>query len=131
MLTLSVIKENPEEVIRRLAIKHFDGKEAINRVLELDKIRRASQAELDGKLAELKVLAAQTGQLMKAGKKEEAEAVKMKTATIKESTKELEESMVSAEKEITDILLTVPNLPYAGVPKAVLPKTTLWKRPAE
>ncbi len=40
MLTLSVIKENPEEVIRRLAIKHFDGKEAINRVLELDKIRR-------------------------------------------------------------------------------------------
>lgn len=69
MLTLSVIKENPEEVIRRLAIKHFDGKEAINRVLELDKIRRASQAELDGKLAELKVLAAQTGQLMKAGKK--------------------------------------------------------------
>ena len=39
MLTLSVIKENPEEVIRRLAIKHFDGKEAINRVLELDKIR--------------------------------------------------------------------------------------------
>mgnify|MGYP000783639153 FL=1 len=117
MLTLSVIKENPEEVIRRLAIKHFDGKEAINRVLELDKIRRASQAELDGKLAELKVLAAQTGQLMKAGKKEEAEAVKTKTATIKESTKELEESMVSAEKEITDILLTVPNLPYAGVPE--------------
>ena len=117
MLTLSVIKENPEEVIRRLAIKHFDGKEAINRVLELDKIRRASQAELDGKLAELKVLAAQTGQLMKANKKEEAEAVKMKTATIKESTKELEESMVSAEKEITDILLTVPNLPYAGVPE--------------
>ena len=114
MLTLSVIKENPEEVIRRLAIKHFDGKEAINRVLELDKIRRASQAELDGKLAELKVLAAQTGQLMKAGKKEEAEAVKTKTATIKESTKELEESMVSVEKEITDILLTVPNLPYAG-----------------
>ena len=41
----------------------------------------------------------------------------MKTATIKESTKELEESMVSAEKEITDILLTVPNLPYAGVPE--------------
>ena len=117
MLTLSVIKENPEDVIRRLAIKHFDGREAITRVLELDKIRRASQAELDGKLAELKGLAAQTGQLMKAGKKEEAEAVKAQTAAIKESTKTLEESMVSAEKEITDILLTVPNLPYAGVPE--------------
>ena len=43
--------------------------------------------------------------------------MKTETATIKESTKELEESMVSAEKEITDILLTVPNLPYAGVPE--------------
>ncbi len=117
MLTLSVIKENPEEVIRRLAIKHFDGKEAIDRVLELDKVRRASQAELDGKLAELKTLAAQTGQLMKAGKREEAETVKAKTAEIKESNKALEEAMITAEKEITEILLSVPNLPYAGVPE--------------
>ncbi len=117
MLTLSVIKENPEEVIRRLAIKHFDGKDAINRVLELDKVRRASQAELDGKLAELKTLAAQTGQLMKAGKKEEAELVKAQTAALKESNKALEEAMVSAERDITEILLSVPNLPYDGVPE--------------
>ncbi len=117
MLTLNVIKENPEEVIRRLAIKHFDGRDAINRVLELDKVRRASQAELDGKLAELKTLAAQTGQLMKAGKKEEAELVKAQTAALKESNKVLEEAMVSAERDITEILLSVPNLPYAGVPE--------------
>ncbi len=117
MLTLSVIKENPEEVIRRLAIKHFDGKDAINRVLELDKVRRASQAELDGKLAELKTLAAQTGQLMKAGKKEEAEQVKAQTAAIKESNKVLEEAMVSAEQAITEILLSIPNLPCDAVPE--------------
>ncbi len=117
MLTLNVIKENPEEVIRRLAIKHFDGRDAINRVLELDKVRRASQAELDGKLAELKTLATQTGQLMKAGKKEEAELVKAQTAALKESNKVLEEAMVSAERDITEILLSVPNLPYAGVPE--------------
>lgn len=57
MLTLNVIKENPGEVIRRLAIKHFDGEALINKVIELDKQRRAAQAELDGKLAELKTLA--------------------------------------------------------------------------
>ena len=100
MLTLSVIKENPEDVIRRLAIKHFDGREAITRVLELDKIRRASQAELDGKLAELKGLAAQTGQLMKAGKKEEAEAVKAQTAAIKESTKNLKSRWYRPRKRL-------------------------------
>ena len=99
MLTLSVIKENPEEVIRRLAIKHFDGKEAINRVLELDKIRRASQAELDGKLAELKVLAAQTGQLMKAGKKEEEYKLYCKEHQIKyiEHTEFTEEIIADAD----------------------------------
>ncbi len=117
MLTLNMIKENPEEVIRRLAIKHFDGKDAIARVLELDKVRRASQAELDGKLAELKTLAAQTGQLMKAGKKEEAEQVKAQTAAIKESNKALEDSMVSAEQAITEILLSIPNLPCDAVPE--------------
>ena len=83
MLTLNVIKENPGEVIRRLAIKHFDGEALINKVIELDKQRRAAQAELDGKLAELKTLATQTGQLMKAGKKEEADVIKNKTAEIK------------------------------------------------
>ncbi len=117
MLTLNTIKENPEEVIRRLAIKHFDGREPIARVLELDKVRRASQAELDGKLAELKTLAAQTGQLMKAGKKEEAEQVKAQTAAIKESNKVLEEAMVSAEQAITEILLSIPNLPCDAVPE--------------
>ena len=129
MLTLSVIKENPEDVIRRLAIKHFDGREAITRVLELDKIRRASQAELDGKLAELKGLAAQTGQLMKAGKKEEAEAVKAQTAAIKESTKTLEESMVSAPEGRTaaDNIVektggVMPNLPEDALPHWELAK---------
>ena len=117
MLTLNIIKENPGEVIRRLAIKHFDGEALINKVIELDKQRRAAQAELDGKLAELKTLATQTGQLMKAGKKEEADVIKNKTAEIKESNKILEETMKSAENEITNILLGIPNLPCSMVPE--------------
>ena len=117
MLTLNVIKENPGEVIRRLAIKHFDGEALFNKVIELDKQRRAAQAELDGKLAELKTLATQTGQLMKAGKKEEADVIKNKTAEIKESNKILEETMKSAENEITNILLGIPNLPCSMVPE--------------
>ena len=56
MLTLDVIKNKTEEVIARLAVKHFDGREKIERIIELDKTRRGSQNELDARLAELKKL---------------------------------------------------------------------------
>lgn len=116
MLTLNTIKENPEEVIRRLAVKNFDATEIIGKVLELDKTRRNTQASLDSSLAELKTLSASIGQLMKEGKKEEAEAIKAKTGEIKETNKYLEAAMKAAETEITDILLTVPNMPCDAVP---------------
>ena len=71
MLTLKVITENPEDVIRRLAKKHFDGKEIIGKIIELDKTRRTSQQELDKNLSELNLISKTIGQLMKEGKKKE------------------------------------------------------------
>ena len=70
MLTLKVITENPDEVVRKLAKKHFDAKEAIAKVLELDKVRRSSQAQLDAALAEINTLSKSVGSLMKEGKKD-------------------------------------------------------------
>ena len=64
MLTLATIKNNPEEVIARLAVKHFDGREKIERIITLDKTRRASQVELDARLSDLKKLSAEVGRLM-------------------------------------------------------------------
>ena len=116
MLTLDVIKNKTEEVIARLAVKHFDGREKIERIIELDKTRRASQNELDARLAELKKLAAEIGKLMKEGNKDEAEAVKARVADMKAGNVAIEEAMVAAEREITDILLTIPNLPCDAVP---------------
>ena len=87
MLTLNTIKENPEEVIRRLAIKNFDATQVIARVLELDKTRRNTQASLDSSLAELKTLSATIGQLVKEEKKGEAEDIEVKTGEIKEAIK--------------------------------------------
>ena len=90
MLTLAAIKENPEEIIRKLAKKHFDAREAIAKVLELDKVRRSSQMVLDKSLSELKGLSAQVGKLMKEGHTAEAEAVKARVAEMKEANKKLE-----------------------------------------
>ena len=128
MLTLAAIKENPEEIIRKLAKKHFDAREAITKVLDLDKVRRSSQAELDANLSELKGLAAQIGKLMKEGKPSEAEAVKQKVADMKEANKKLEDTMTSAESEITEILLSVPNTPCDMVPEGRTAEDNLVER---
>ncbi|MBD5281887.1 MAG: serine--tRNA ligase [Bacteroides sp.] len=117
MLTIAQIKENPQEVIKRLAVKGFDGKEAIERVIAADDARRKQQLENDTLAAELKKLAASIGALMKQGAKEEAEAAKAKVATLKEQQKEIAATLAATENEIREILLTVPNLPYSGVPE--------------
>lgn len=117
MLTLALIKENPEEVIKRLAVKHFDGRQMIEKILELDKQRRAAQTQFDNNACSLKQLASQIGSLMKEGKKEEADKVKNEVANLKNSNKEIEDSLKAAENEITQILLNIPNVPCAMVPE--------------
>ncbi|MGL4328286.1 MAG: serine--tRNA ligase [Tannerellaceae bacterium] len=117
MLTLKVITENTEDVIRRLAKKHFDAREAIAEVIELDKTRRSTQGVLDSNLAELNTISRTVGQLMKEGKKEEAEAVRAKVADFKEINRELEVTMKEAEVKIQQILCTIPNLPADEVPE--------------
>ena len=117
MLTLNVIKENPEEVIARLAKKHFDGREAIEKIIELDKTRRTAQAEVDKNLAEVNSLSKSIGILMKEGKKEEAEKAKARVAELKSQNSNDETLMKNAETEITQILYTIPNMPHASVPE--------------
>lgn len=117
MLTLAQIKENPQEVVRRLAIKGFDGKEAIDRILSLDERRRALQLDNDNRAAELNRLAASIGQLMKAGNRDEAEKVKSQVASLKEAQKGVAAELAQTEAESREILLTVPNLPCAMVPE--------------
>lgn len=117
MLTLKVITDNPDEVIRRLARKHFNATEIIARVIELDKVRRNSQTELDANLAELNLLSKSIGQLMKEGRKEEAETTRNQVAAMKEINKTLDETKSAAEKEMQNLLLQIPNLPHESVPE--------------
>ncbi len=117
MLTLQQIKENPENVIKRLAVKGFDAKEPIDNVLALDDRRRKLQLTNDNAAAELKQYAARIGQLMKQGLKEEADQAKAQVAALKESQKEIADTLAQTETEIRDILLTIPNTPCDMVPE--------------
>ena len=117
MLTLQLINQDPEEVIRRLAVKQFDAREPIMRIVELDKQRRALQKQRDDNAATLNKMAAQIGALMKQGNRDEAENVKAQVASLKTSNKEIDDSLTAAQEEIKQILLNVPNVPYSGVPE--------------
>ena len=119
MLTLQFINENPEHVIERLAVKNFDAREPIMKVVELDKQRRAAQKERDDNASQLNKMAAQIGALMKQGKREEAEQAKAAVAALKATNKEIDDRMSAAANEITEILLSIPNVPYEGVPKGL------------
>jgi len=117
MLTLQLINQDPEDVIRRLAVKQFDGREPIMRIVELDKQRRALQKQRDDNAAVLNKMAAQIGALMKQGNRDEAENVKSQVAALKATNKEIDDNLSAAQDEINDILLSVPNVPYSGVPE--------------
>lgn len=118
MLTLKLISEETERVIRGLEKKHFEGaKEVIENVISIDRRRREAQQKLDKVKQEAKQMAAQIGELMKHGKRIEADEIKEKVAVLKQTDKSLQEVMENAEKELHDILCTIPNIPNDDVPE--------------
>ena len=117
MLTIQQIKENPQHVIARLAVKGFDGAEAIEKILALDAQRRELQLKNDNQAAELNKYAATIGKFMKEGKKAEAEEAKASVATLKESQKTIAEDLAKVEEEVRNILLSIPNMPCEMVPE--------------
>ena len=118
MLTLKLITEETDRVLKGLEKKHFKGaSEAIAQVIDTDRKRREAQTQLDKNLAEAKKMAAEIGGLMKQGKKEEAEAVKARVAQLKETNKALEEQKATAQAEVERLLCTIPNIPYDLVPE--------------
>lgn len=117
MLTIKQIKENTEEVVRRLAKKGFDAKAIIDEVLAFDNERRQSQQNLDNALAEQNALAKEIGGLMKSGQKEEAELKRQRVAELKASSKTIEERKLEVEAAQRNLLLSIPNLPADIVPE--------------
>ena len=123
MLQIQQIKENKEATIAGLKKKHFkNAEEAVEQIIALDDKRRETQNELDSTLAKSNALAKEIGGLMKAGKKEEAEAAKAETSTLKTRSKELDETLKSIESELYEVLVTLPNLPHSSVPEGKTPE---------
>lgn len=117
MLELNVIRENPELVIERLAIKHVDARTTIQNIINIDQARRDTQKQLDDNLAEANAIAREIGNLFKAGKQDEAAALKDRTAVLKVQAKDLGDKLEKLQGEQTDLLISLPNMPHPDTPR--------------
>ena len=117
MLQLSFIRENKDFVIERLNVKNFkNAKQSIETVITLDNQRRDLQKQIDENKSLQNSISKQIGMLFKEGKKEEAEAKKAETTSLKTTEKALQEKHSALETEIRNLLLSIPNIPHISVP---------------
>jgi len=116
MLQVPFIRENQELVIERLAKRNIDATEMITEVIKLDEERRQTQTELDNTLAESNALSKEIGMLYKSGKADEANAIKDKTAQLKEDSKALAEKLNRTSEILDELLYKIPNVPNEIVP---------------
>ncbi len=116
MLTLKLLRDDPQFVIERLAVKNFDASAIVEKILEQDRVRRSCQTELDAALAAQKAKAKEIGALMQQGRKDEAEAAKKEVAQMKENSRKIESQMEESQKLQNDLLVQLPNIPDDIVP---------------
>jgi seryl-tRNA synthetase len=117
MLTINLIREKKEFIIERLKVKNFEAEEIINKILTLDSSRREIQAKTDMLQAAMNQLSREIGSLMKDGKKDETEAAKNKTYSLKEDIKTLSDKLIPIDDALKNEIISLPNLPHESVTK--------------
>ncbi len=122
MIQISAIRENSESVIKRLAVKNFDAKEIIAKILSIDEKKRRTQNELDQLLSRQNALAKQVGELYKSGKKAEGDALKNESVSLKQSSVIFQEELNKLEEQLNTELVVLPNLPSEKVPAGRTPE---------
>ena len=116
MLNLKFIQDNPELIIERLAVKRFDAREIVGKVIALYKKRNEIQNDAEKLKAEMNQLSRDIGQLFKDGKVTEANLAKEKTVELKEQIKNLESQFDIIDSELAQLQVLLPNLPSPLVP---------------
>ena len=116
MLQVAFIRENRDDVIKRLTKRNLDASQMIDDVISLDEERRQLQTQLDNTLAESNSLSKEIGNLYKSGKAAEANELKEKTTLLKERSKSLGEQLNAKADSLNDLLYKIPNVPHESVP---------------
>src|SRR5215510_13358304 len=111
MLQLQALRQNPEAVKQRLAIKHFTDAGLVDTILSLDDQRKKLQLEFDNNQAKVNSASKEIGALMARGQKDDAEKKKQEVAALKSTLQPISEKLAEIEKRLHDELVKLPNLP--------------------
>src|SRR5437868_12474874 len=122
MLQLQLLRQNPEWVKERLAVKYFNDGSVVDNILKMDEQRKKLQLEFDNTQAKINSSSKEIGQLMAKGGKEEAEALKQTVASLKTSIQPINDQLSQTEKQLQNELVLLPNLPSEKVPKGKTPE---------
>ena len=128
MLQLQVLRQNPEWVKERLAIKYFNDGNVVDEILKLDEQRKKLQLEFDNTQAKINSSSKEIGQLMAKGEKEKAEALKQSVPGLKTSLQPISDQLSETEKQLQNELVKLPNLPSQTVPKGRTPEENVTIR---
>jgi seryl-tRNA synthetase len=121
MLQVQVLRQNPQVVKEKLAVKNFKETKLVDQIIVLDDERKKLQSETDNSLARINTTSKEIGQLMGKGLKEEAEAKKIEVASVRDSLEPIQSKLAKVEKQLQNILVQLPNLPSDKVPAGKAP----------
>ena len=128
MLQVNVLRNDPEWIKQRLAVKHFKQPELVDAIIALDDKRKKLQLAFDNTQAKINSSSKDIGKLMGQGKKEEAEALKAAIPQLKAALEPVKDEMQQAEKQLHELLVTLPNLPSELVPAGKTPEDNVVVR---
>ena len=121
MLQLQLLRQNPETVKQRLAVKHFADPGLVDTILALDDQRKKLQLEFDNNQAKVNSASKEIGALMAKGQKEVAEQKRQEVTALKTTLQPISEKLGAVEKQLQEELVKLPNLPSDKVPAGKTP----------
>jgi len=122
MLQLQVIRQNPEWIKEKLALKYFGEGSVVDEIVRLDEQRKKLQLEFDNTQAKINSSSKEIGQLMAKGEKEKAEALKQGVSSLKTSLQPISDQLSETERQLQNELVKLPNLPSERVPVGRTPE---------
>lgn len=122
MLQVNFIKNNREEVLKRLSIKNFTDTSLIDLIVNLDTERKSLQFEHDEMQAKINAISREIRELMVKGDKKSAEERKLEVVKFKSLLQTLVDRLEIIEKDLKNNLLSLPNLPHKSVPPGKTPE---------
>ena len=122
MLQVTYLRQHTQLAKDLLAIKHFSNVDLVDQVIAMDDQRKRVQASFDELQSKVNAASKEIGNHMAKGEKEQAEAIKQNVGAWKLALEPLKIEMAEVELALQNLVVQLPNLPHALVPKGKTPE---------